>query len=331
MSRTTRHFRLRAQRGMTLIEIMIALVVGLILLGGIIQVFSSTRQSNRVHEAISRMQENGRMALEVIGRDTRMADFWGCAADIGNVTNHLDNSSSSFIDFTVGGVAGTNGGALPDTLVLRGGAGNGLNLQGPFGPTTTSPLNIPTGNGLEVGDIVMIADCDSADVFQINAGDPDGSGSIEHTTSGGTPGNVNAADPGCAGANAHCLSKVYDNTARTFTATQVVYNIGVGSEGEPALFRNGQEFLDGIEDMQVLFGEDTDDDGVANYYVTPDQVVDMLRVISVRVAVVTRSTDDRLNDGPAQTYTVLDDNRTAPDTRLRQVYTSTITIRNRLQ
>ena len=73
------------QRGLTLIEIMIALVIGLIITAGIIQVFSSTRQSNRVHEAISRMQETGRMALEVLARDIRMADFWGCAGGIGNV------------------------------------------------------------------------------------------------------------------------------------------------------------------------------------------------------------------------------------------------------
>jgi len=325
MRTTIRH----SQRGMTLIEIMIALVVGLILLGGIIQVFSSTRQSNRVHEAISRMQENGRMALEIIGRDARMADFWGCAADIVNVTNHLD-PGAGFIDFTQGGVTGVNGGGLPDTLILRGGIGNGFNLQAPFGPNTSSPVNISAGNGLEAGDIVMVSDCDSADIFQANTGAPD-TGSIEHTTAGGTPGNDNASNPGCAGANAHCLSKVYDNTARVFVASQITYSIGAGSEGEPALFRNGDEFLDGIEDMQILYGEDTDDDGVANYYVTADQVVDMLRVISIRIAVVTRSSDERLNDGPAQNYAVLGDNRTAPDTRLRQVYTSTITVRNRLQ
>lgn len=330
MNRSSHNIQ-RRQRGFTLIEIMIAIVIGLILTGGIIQVFTATRQSNRVHEAISRMQENGRMALEVISRDARMADFWGCSGDIANVTNHLDSGESGFINFMVGGVDGTDGTTTSDVLVLRGGAGNGLAVQSPFGPATSSALNIAAGNGLEEGAIVMISDCESADIFQVTNDDADTTGSVAHTTAGSvTPGNDNVSDPGCAGANAHCLSKVYDDTARVFTTTEITYAIGTGSEGLPALFRNGQEFLDGIEEMQVLYGEDTDGNGVADYYVTAGDVVDMTRVISVRFAVVTVSSDDELTDGINQTYRVLGATRTAGDTRLRQVYTSTVTLRNRI-
>ncbi len=322
----------RRQRGFTLVEILIALVIGLILTGGIIQVFSSTRQSNRVQEAISRMQENGRMALEVIARDARMADFWGCSGDIANVTNHLDSGESGFINFGVGGVDGTDsGGSGADTLVLRGGTGNGLILQAPFGPATSSALNVTTGNGLDEGDVVMISDCETADIFQVSNDDADTTGSIAHTTGGSiTPGNDNVFDPGCPGASAHCLSKVYDNTARVFTTNQVTYSIATGSEGLPALFRNGQEFLDGIEDFQVLYGEDTDGNSVADYYVAAGDVVDMTQVISIRFAIVTVSSTDRLYEGPAQTYRVLGANRTSGDTRIRQVYTSTVTLRNRI-
>ena len=129
----------KRQRGVTLIEIMIALAVGLILTGGIILVFSSTRQSNRVHEAISRMQETGRMALEIISRDVRMADFWGCSADITNVVNNLDSAGSGYIDFGTGGIAGADGGGTaPDTLVLRGGNSTGLNLEPPYGPQASA-------------------------------------------------------------------------------------------------------------------------------------------------------------------------------------------------
>jgi type IV pilus assembly protein PilW len=88
--------------------------------------------------------------------------------------------------------------------------------------------------------------------------------------------------------------------------------------------------MDGIEDLQVLYGEDTDGSGVANYYVPADQVVDMQNVISVRFAIVARSYDDNLTGGPAQNFVVLGANAVAPDNRLRQVYTSTVTVRNRL-
>ena len=323
----------KRQRGLTLIEIMIALLIGLIITAGIIQVFSSTRQSNRVHEAISRMQETGRMALEVLARDIRMADFWGCAADMGNVTNNLNSANPGYIDFGIGGVAGTDGGGLaPDTLVLRSGVNRGLQIEPPYGPQASANVKVPVNNGLAEGDIVLLADCEKADIFQISNSNPNGTGTLVHNTGATTmPGNYNATNPGCpGGGNAHCLSKVYAADATLFGTQEINYNIGAGSEGEPALFRNGLEFLDGVENLQILYGEDTDGDAVANYYVPASQVVDMLQVISVRFAVVVRSATDRLTDGANQTYAVLGTNVTAGDTRLRQVYTSTVTVRNRL-
>ena len=187
-------------------------------------------------------------------------------------------------------------------------------------------------NGLAQGDIVMIADCEAADIFQVSNSNPGGTGTLVHNTGATTsPGNYNATNPGCpGGGNAHCLSKVYAGDANVFGTQEISYNIGTGSEGEPALFRNGLEFLDGVENLQILYGEDTDGDAVANYYVPASQVVDMLQVISVRFAVVVRSATDRLTVGANQTYAVLGTNVTAGDTRLRQVYTSTVTVRNRL-
>lgn len=323
----------RAQRGFTMIEIMIALVVGLILTGGILQVFASSRQTNRVHEAISRMQETGRMALEVISRDARMADFWGCAADIGNVVNNLNSTGAGFIDFATGGIDGVEGVAgAPDSLIFRGGSSSGLNLEPPYGPQASANVKVSAGNDLQQGDIVLLSDCQSADIFQISNSNPGGAGTVVHNTGSTTsPGNYNATNPGCpGGGNAHCLSKVYGADATLFQTSNIEYTLAMGSEGEPALFRNGFEFLDGVENLQALYGEDTDGDSVANYYVNADQVVDMNRVISLRFAVVVRSAEERLTNGVNQTYSLLGANVTSADTRLRQVYSSTVTIRNRL-
>ena len=90
------------------------------------------------------------------------------------------------------------------------------------------------------------------------------------------------------------------------------------------------EFVDGIENLQVLYGEDIDGSLTANYFVPADEVVDMLNVVSIRIAVVARSYDDNLSGGIAQNYSVLGTNFVAADNRLRQVYTSTIAVRNRL-
>lgn len=327
---------IRRESGFTAIELMIAMLIGLILMGGVMQIFASSRHTYRMHEATSRMQEAGRMALEMISRDIRMADFWGCASDLDKVTNGLDTAGAGYIDFASGGIIGVEGGADPDSLTLRGGTNAGVTLLPPYGPLTSSPLNIPAGNTLQQGDVVFVADCDRADVFQISNADPGSTGVLEHDTSGATaPGNENIADPTCPGANAHCLSKIYGADATVFTTSETSYTVGPGSEGQPALFRNGQEFLDGIEDMQILYGEDLDlpgtfGAGVANYYVPANQVADMNRVVSVRVAIVTRSYDDNLTSNANQNYSVLGVNRVAPDERLRQVYTTTVNIRNRL-
>ena len=325
--------RRKTQSGLSLVEVLIAMLIGLILMSGVVQVFLSARQSNRVHEATARMQETGRMALEVISRDVRMADFWGCAADITNVVNNLDSAGSGFVDYQTGGLAGTEGGSgASDTLVLRGGFNSGLQVQPPYGPQASANIKVPADNGLSQGDIVMVSDCQNADIFQITNANPDGSGTVVHNTGNAvSPGNYNASNPGCpGGGNAHCLSKVYGADAFLFGVSQISYFIGTGSEGEPALFRNGEEYLDGVEELQVLYGEDTTGSGTANYFVPANQVADMEQVVSLRFAVVARSYDDNLTGGINQSYSVLGDNRTAADERLRQVYTSTVNLRNRL-
>jgi type IV pilus assembly protein PilW len=252
------------------------------------------------------------------------------------VVNNLNSAGAGYIDFQTGGLAGIEGGAgVPDTLILRGGFGTGLNIEPPYGPQASANLKVSAGNDLQQGDIIMVADCTSGDIFQISNANPGNSGTVVHNTgSATTPGNYNASNPGCPGANAHCLSKVYGADASIYSVQQITYTVGTGSEGEPALFRNGAEFLDGVEDLQILYGEDTDapgsaGEGIANYFVPANQVTDMENVIGVRIAVVARSSHDNLVTGNAQSYAVLGDAVSAQDRRIRRVYESTVNIRNR--
>ena len=66
------------QRGFSLVEIMVALVLSLFLVAGVIHLFLGTSQTSRFHEALSRIQENGRFATEILSRDIRMTGFTGC-------------------------------------------------------------------------------------------------------------------------------------------------------------------------------------------------------------------------------------------------------------
>jgi type IV pilus assembly protein PilW len=63
------------QKGLSIVELMIALTLSLILLAGVIQVFLSTRQTYQTNEVISRMQENGRFALDFMTRSVRLGGY----------------------------------------------------------------------------------------------------------------------------------------------------------------------------------------------------------------------------------------------------------------
>lgn len=321
-----------AQLGLSLVEVMIGLVLGLLLMGGVLQVFSSARMTNRVHEATARMQETGRMALEVMSRDIRMADFWGCATELASIVNNLASGGAGYIDFGTGGVVGTEGGpGIPDSVVLRGGQDSGLSLEPPYGPQASANIKVEADNWLVQGDIVIVSDCQQGDIFQITNANPGGAGTVVHNTGSTTaPGNYNATNPGCPGSNAHCLSKIYGADASLFRVGEISYAVGMGAAGQPALFRNGAEYIDGVEDLQILYGEDGDGDNVADYFVPADQVADMEAVVSIRFAIVARSYSDNLTGGINQAYAVLGEDRVAPDQRLRQVYSTTVNIRNRL-
>ena len=63
------------QQGLTLIEIMVALLIGAFLLAGVIQIFIVNKQTYRVQENLSRMQENGRFAMDYLSRYIRLAGY----------------------------------------------------------------------------------------------------------------------------------------------------------------------------------------------------------------------------------------------------------------
>jgi type IV pilus assembly protein PilW len=69
-------------RGFSLVELMVALVITLILLAGIGQIFLSSKKSFTIQDSLGRMQENGRYAMETLTQDVRRAGFWGGNPDI---------------------------------------------------------------------------------------------------------------------------------------------------------------------------------------------------------------------------------------------------------
>lgn len=71
----TRQPQEHGQRGFSLVELMVALVVSLLLLAGVIQVYLSSKQAYRVQDNIARIQENGRLAIAFVSRYLRLAGY----------------------------------------------------------------------------------------------------------------------------------------------------------------------------------------------------------------------------------------------------------------
>jgi len=86
---------------------------------------------------------------------------------------------------------------------------------------------------------------------------------------------------------------------------------------------------EGIENLQILYGQDTDADGVANRYVSADNIVVANSVISVRVAILA-NTVQSVGGSDTGTYVLLNTPPIGPlrDNLIRQTYTRTINLRN---
>jgi type IV pilus assembly protein PilW len=123
--------------GVSLIELMVALTIGLILVGGAIAAYLKARDTFAATEAAARLQENARYALSLIETDVRMAGFWGLnnqphlirpnansafpAACGPAWTTDVTNYLTGYNDAYVAPCAALGGGAQPnaDVLIVR--------------------------------------------------------------------------------------------------------------------------------------------------------------------------------------------------------------------
>jgi type IV pilus assembly protein PilW len=77
---------MRRQHGMTLIELMVAMSIGLFLTGGALYIYSQSKNTYRASDSLSRLQESARFALDTIEPDIRLARYWGLNAEPAMVT-----------------------------------------------------------------------------------------------------------------------------------------------------------------------------------------------------------------------------------------------------
>jgi type IV pilus assembly protein PilW len=327
------------QSGISIVEIMVGVALSLILLAGVMQIFLTNKQTYRVQEAFSRLQENGRYAMQFLAKDLRMAGFFGCASAIDEPTNLVDfdkdGNGDDIASFSGNGLRGFEHADLPlvlntttnltaadvlpntDIIQIKRGTNTGLYIDE---PALKNDANIKLDPVLAAGafaenDVLFVTDCEAADIFAATGvGNGGGYLNISH-------GNDANLDPK--------LSKVYQQDAEVMKMVSHLYYLGTNSAGVPALFRvslgnNGtiltEELVEGVEDLQLMYGEDTTDDGVVNVYVDSAAVTDFTKVLNIRLTVTVRTVADNI----ASKVTP------AGDKRIRRTFTTSVAIRNRV-
>src|SRR3569832_2431414 len=91
------HSARHRQQGLTLVELMVAITIGLILSAGFFLFFVCCFLSFRVEESLSRLQESARLALEFISNDIRMTSYWGCQPDRTAIVSLLNTGGAGYI------------------------------------------------------------------------------------------------------------------------------------------------------------------------------------------------------------------------------------------
>jgi type IV pilus assembly protein PilW len=347
MSAATRSLcTMRRQRGLTLVELMVALMLSLVMLGGLVGVFVANKRTYQLQTGLSRLQESGRFATHMLSQDLRGAGYLGCGTknlDSGAITNTLNSasdyaysygqsvdgfeatSSSTWSPTLDSSITSATGGS--DVLTLRYAVGGGARVT--RHNTPSADLQVTAGASLEKGDIVLVSDCERGAIFQISnvQNVSPTQTNIVHNTGTIMVDSVEVP-PGNATTD---LGKKYLN-AEIVAVRVRTYYVRTGADGGPSLWRvdNGgtpQELIPGVEQMQVLYGVDNDNDLAIDAYVKANSITDWGNVISVKVSLLVRSSNDNVTESP-QAYTFNGSTVTPSDNHLRHAFTTTIAIRN---
>ncbi len=321
------------ESGVGLVEILVAMLLGLLLTMGMVQIFIGSKQAYRAQDALSRIQETGRYAMEVLTSNIRMAGFQGCGSLDEVTPNVVANSMPGLASFNAqsavrgyeyqangtfsplyGDTSGTGddpASVLPGTDVITVSRVSECSTYLAGGMTSESAdiaINSANSCGFQAGDLVLITDCDSSDLFRVSAVSAPVGTTIQLSHD-----NVQNST--------NRLGKVYGQDARIYKFLQLDYFVRNNAFGQPALYTrtNGgaaQELADGVTDLQITYGEDTTNNFFVDQYVTPQLVTDWGRVNSVRAVLTLSSRAGNLSIDNQRGFT--------------QTMTSTIGLRNRL-
>lgn len=326
--------------GFSLIELLIAMTVGLILISGMIAVFQGNKRSSELNSSMADIQENARYAMNKLAGDIRMSGFQGCidinsgsatvlAKDKPTTNLHASaayasviGTGNSWVPSPPSGFKTENHDALPGT--------HALTLQ--FGDPSTYPLNeqvsiggIPDRSGpvvvdispgmssrkfnLDAGDYAIISNCSEANLFRVTEVTETGNtASIEHAA---TLNDTAALAFDFGGPNS-----IRETRVMKFVSN--VYYVGdtglTNEDGDKisALYQQSlpygdvnsnppTELIRGVENLRVSFGIRTGKESIT-YVLPSDAQFDARRVESVRLGLLMSSYDSVALNDDTNTY-----------------------------
>lgn len=338
---------LKKQSGLSLVELMVSLVISTMILAGVLQIFISSKKSYSTEEALSRMQENARFAVGALSEDIRLTGFAGCSGvsttpivpDIGvkdTFVNPVRNfiSDRSVVGFdAVDGVIDVNGADYSISGLVGGTDAFSISTAGACSShlmedmsTRSTDITVSNQNQCEwsAGEYLIITDCTSLDVFML-------------TNTPATSGNIASLQHADTFNKKDKLSTKYVAESVVFDFVMTTYYIGRNAELEPGLYRKvnndpAELVVGGVEDMQVRYGLDADDDFIVDGYKTAAELgtlnsEEWSKVVSIEVNLLTVSEQDNLVP-QNQIYTFNGNSVTASDHKIRHVVTKNISMRS---
>lgn len=310
-----------SQRGLTLVELMIAMTLGLLLTLGVSNIFLSSHQAFRTSENLAGVQENSRIAFELLSREVREAGSNPCGALV--IVDALNPSAtpvSAVVNWTTPirgydtdayatvpfGTGEENRVAATDAVFLTSGSLNSNATIVDHQVKSAQFKVSSTDHGLETGDIAMVCNNEIASIFQVtNASSSNVT--IVHNSGTGDPGNctkgLGRRDP----ATLKCTKPqtyLEDFTGGSFVAfKEAFWYIGNNSRGGRSLFRYSptdgtDEMVDNVTDMQIEYLAN----GAASY-VAASGIADWNAVVAARFN-LTLETRDKIDTTQSPAATV---------------------------
>jgi len=324
-------------RGFSLVELMVAMALGLVIVGGVVSVLTANKRSYRTNEGLAQVQEAGRSAYELIARDVRQSGTTGCD-NARKMTNVLTNAGSNWWEAWEGVhgydesqtdsavTTGTGAGqrvAATDSLRLRGieGVGFPVEVHNAVAGTVTLQTANSTTTSLASNDYLIICDFDHSAMFR--GGTWDGAGrSMAYSTGTGNCVAGLGFPSTCSGS----LNYTFQRNAWVGRLGATDWYVGYNGRGSTSLYRMrlksgtgtpvAEEIVAGISNMQITYGVNGSDNitnasGVA--------AGDWAKVNSVFVKLWIDSADTNVSS-----------DSTANSGKLTRTYTYIITLRNRV-